>query len=101
MWNQIYNPLGNASLSTVAAAIPVVVLLALIASGKVKAHLAAIIALIAANHHHDLGLHHAAGHVVAGLGARPGDRLLSDRLDRAQRHLPLSRSRWRTAVRDC
>ncbi len=49
MWNQIYNPLGNAALSTVAAAIPVILLLAMIASGKVKAHIAAIIALIAAN----------------------------------------------------
>jgi lactate permease len=49
MWNQVYNPFGNAALSTVAAAIPVVTLLVLIASGKVKAHIAAIIALIAAN----------------------------------------------------
>src|SRR6202521_6247699 len=49
MWNQIYNPLGNATLSTIAAAIPVVTLLVLIASGKVKAHIAAIAALIAAN----------------------------------------------------
>ena len=49
MWNQIYNPLDNAALSTVAAAIPVVTLLVLIASGKVKAHIAAIIALIVAN----------------------------------------------------
>jgi lactate permease len=49
MWNQIYNPLGSATLSTIAAAIPVVTLLVLIASGKVKAHIAAIIALIVAN----------------------------------------------------
>jgi lactate permease len=49
MWNQVYNPFGNATLSTIAAAIPVVTLLVLIASGKVKAHIAAIIALIAAN----------------------------------------------------
>ncbi|BBC02888.1 MULTISPECIES: L-lactate permease [Bradyrhizobium] len=48
-WNQIYNPLGNAALSTVAAAIPVVTLLVLIASGKVKAHIAAIIAVIVTN----------------------------------------------------
>src|SRR4051812_40006299 len=48
MWNQIYNPLGNEWLSTLVAAVPVVVLLALIASGKVKAHLAAVIALAAA-----------------------------------------------------
>jgi hypothetical protein len=46
---QIYNPLGNARLSTIAAAVPVVTLLVLIAGGKVKAHLAAIVALIGAN----------------------------------------------------
>jgi hypothetical protein len=40
---------GNTALSTVAAALPVVTLLVLIASGKVKAHLAAIIALVVAN----------------------------------------------------
>src|SRR5712672_3306144 len=49
MWNQVYNPLGNATLSTIAAAIPVVTLLVLIASGKVKAHIAAIIAVILTN----------------------------------------------------
>jgi lactate permease len=49
MWNQIYNPLGNAALSTIAAAVPVVTLLVLIASGKVKAHIAAIIAVVVAN----------------------------------------------------
>ena len=49
MWNQIYNPLNNAALSTIAAAIPVVALLIMIASGKVKAHIAAIIAVILAN----------------------------------------------------
>jgi lactate permease len=49
MWNQVYNPFGNTALSTIAAAIPVVTLLVLIASGKVKAHIAAIVALIAAN----------------------------------------------------
>src|SRR3989441_6144681 len=49
MWDQIYNPLGNAALSTVVAALPVVTLLVLIASGRVKAHLAAVIARIVAN----------------------------------------------------
>jgi lactate permease len=48
MWNQVYDPLANELLSTLVAAIPVVVLLALIASGKVKAHVAAVIALGAA-----------------------------------------------------
>ena len=49
MWNQIYDPLDNKVLSTAAAALPVVVLLGLIASNKVKAHVAAILALIVAN----------------------------------------------------
>ncbi len=49
MWNQVYNPFNNAILSTLAAAIPVVALLAMIASNKVKVHIAAIIALIIAS----------------------------------------------------
>ena len=49
LWNQVYNPFGNAALSTVAAAVPAVTLLVLIASNKVKAHIAAVIALILTN----------------------------------------------------
>ena len=49
MWNQLYDPLGSKALSTIAAALPVVTLLVLIASNKVKAHLAAVLALIVAN----------------------------------------------------
>ena len=49
MWNQVYNPFNNATFSTIAAALPVVTLLVLIASNKVKAHWAAIVALIVAN----------------------------------------------------
>jgi lactate permease len=49
MWNQIYDPFNNSVLSTVFAALPVVTLLVLIASNKVKAHIAALAALIVAN----------------------------------------------------
>src|ERR1700732_753055 len=49
MGQQVYNPFGSATLSTLAAAVPVVTLLVLIASGKVKTHIAAVIALIVAN----------------------------------------------------
>ena len=49
VWNQVYNPFNNTTLSTIVAAIPVVTLLVLIASGKVKAHIAAIVALVLAN----------------------------------------------------
>src|SRR3981189_846235 len=49
MWNQVYDPFNNTLLSTLPAALPVVTLLALIASGKVKAHIAAVVALVVAN----------------------------------------------------
>ena len=49
MWNQVYNPFNSSVLSTIAAAIPVVTLLVLIASNKVKVHIAAVIALVVAN----------------------------------------------------
>ena len=49
MWSQVYNPFNNSVLSTVAAALPVVTLLVLIASNRVKAHIAAVVALIVAN----------------------------------------------------
>ena len=48
IWSQAYDPFNNAILSTIAAAIPVVLLLVLIASDKVKTHFAALIALAAA-----------------------------------------------------
>ena len=48
MWQQVYDPFGNSVLSTIAAAIPVVTLLVLIATGAVKTHLAALIALLVA-----------------------------------------------------
>ena len=48
LWQQTYNPLGSAVLSTLVAAIPIVVLLGLIAAGKIQAHIAAILALVAA-----------------------------------------------------
>src|SRR5690348_16016510 len=48
MWQQVYNPLSSEILSTIAAAIPVVTLLVLIATGAVKTHIAAVVALVAA-----------------------------------------------------
>ncbi len=41
-WNQIYDPLGHWWLSTLVAALPVVVLLGLLAGFKVRAHICAI-----------------------------------------------------------
>src|SRR5437763_8707558 len=48
MWQQVYDPFGNSLLSTIAAAVPVVTLLVLIATGAVRTHLAALIALAVA-----------------------------------------------------
>jgi lactate permease len=44
-WPQPYNPLGSALLSTLVAALPVVILLGALASHKVKAHWAALLGL--------------------------------------------------------
>jgi lactate permease len=46
MWQQVYDPFGNPVLSAIAAAVPVVTLLLLIATGAVRTHLAALIALL-------------------------------------------------------
>jgi lactate permease len=46
MWHQVYDPVGNPFLSTVIAALPVVVLLAALGIFRVKAHWAAIAALL-------------------------------------------------------
>src|SRR5438132_12658164 len=48
MWLQVYDPFGNPLWSAVAAAIPVGTWLVLIATGPVRTHLAALIALLVA-----------------------------------------------------
>ena len=48
MWSQLYDPFNNVWLSTLAAAIPVVVMLAALAFFHIKAHIAAAMGLVAA-----------------------------------------------------
>ena len=48
MWQQVYDPFASPFLSSIVAATPLVVLLALIASGRAKPHVAAALGLLAA-----------------------------------------------------
>ena len=74
MWSQVYNPFGNAGISTIAAAIPTILLLTLIASGKAKIHIAAVIAVIVAALIAIVGFGMPTGLAVraVGLGALAG-----------------------------
>ena len=65
MWNQVYDPLGSAVLSTLVAALPLVVLLGLLARHGVKAHYAAMLGLAAA-----LGVAIAVQGMPAGMALR-------------------------------
>src|SRR5262245_24579670 len=48
MWTQVYNPLNSPILSPLLAAVPVVLLLGLLATGRISAQVAALAGLVAA-----------------------------------------------------
>lgn len=48
MWSQVYDPFGSMVLSTLVAAIPIVVLLGAIGLFEIRAHIAALLGLVAA-----------------------------------------------------
>jgi lactate permease len=87
MWNQVYNPFSNEALSTLVAAIPVVTLLALIASARsrrTRRGIALVVAMFIAVEAFTMPVGMTIRASVLGCGP-----VLSHRLDRAQRHLPL------------
>lgn len=67
-WPQNYDPFNNAAISTLVAAIPVGVLMGLIASGKLRVHLAACLALVIALGVATLGYHMPAKAAFAAAG---------------------------------
>ena len=101
MWQQVYDPLGSPVLSTLAAALPVAVLLISLAAFHVRAHVAALaavgVAILVAVF--VFGMPGAMAGKAAVLGFASG--LLADRLDRAQHHLPAPADRRRTARSRC
>ena len=74
LWQQVYDPFHNELLSTLLAALPIVLLLALIASGKIRAHYAALIALATAVAVASLGFSMPLGMALSatGFGALSG-----------------------------
>ena len=100
MWNQIYDPFGNAVISTIVAAIPAVFLLALIATGKIKIHIAAVVSLAVAVVIAICRLHDADRDGPACGRTRRAHRVLPDRMDHPQRHFPLPPHGRARLVRD-
>ena len=45
IWSQVYNPFGSMVLSSIAAAVPVIVLLGAIGIFEIRAHIAAMLGL--------------------------------------------------------
>jgi lactate permease len=74
VWHQIYDPFNNPVLSTLLAALPIVTLLLLIASNKLRAHIAALIVIGLAIAVAVLGFTMPLGMALraAGLGALSG-----------------------------
>ena len=74
-WSQVYAPLGGIGVSALVAALPVVVLLALLAFWHVRAHIAAVVALAGRRRHRGRRLRHAGARsrvAAAGYGAAFG-----------------------------
>jgi lactate permease len=74
MWNQVYNPMDNIAISTLIAALPVVVMLVALAFLRIAAHWAAISALVVAGLCATLAFGMPAGMAAraAGLGMLSG-----------------------------
>ena len=89
MWTQTYDPLGSWPVSTLVAALPVLVLLGLLASGKASAWASALAGLATAAAAALFVFKMPAGMVGAGGDPRRRLRRVPDRLADRRRGLPL------------
>ena len=99
VWSQVYDPFHSMLLSTLVAAIPIVVMLGCLAFLHIKAHWAAILGLISAFIVAVFAYGMPAK--MAGLAALNGAplRAAADRLDRPQHHLSVPSHRGARIVR--
>ena len=98
VWSQVYDPLGSPWLSTLVAALPVVVLLAGLGVFRLKAHTAALAGLAVALAMRRVRVRHARRDGRQDRALRRRLRPPADRLDHPQHHLPLQAHREARAV---
>ena len=94
-WSQIYDPFGRWWVSTLVAALPIMVLFGLLAGLKVKPHWCAIAGAMTAIAVAIVFFKMPPALAAVSFGYGVAFRTLEDRVDRSRRRLPLRHFRWR------